>query len=278
MSFRRALLSLAFCTTAPAAASAQAAEPAPRMVELAYEITFAGFAGFRLNVAARLDGQAYDIESHAFKEGVLRALTIHYVGRNRAWGTVAPDGARPIGGSLSIVVGDKPRTWLAQYGAAGSVQETHNPEWKPIAAHQISDEQRRSALDPLTAVLTVGFASDNACDRTIPSFDGKRRIDVVLKKVGSEPAAATGVPGVQGDALVCELHTHRVAGEFDEAPKEAETEKQRPMKIWLARLDSSQLRLPVKLEAQTGFGTIRGKTLTYSQRSLTDEERVAMRR
>ena len=276
MSFRPTLLVILLSLTAPAAASAQQVQP--RMIELGYEITFAGFAGFRMDVAARVDGQSYDVESSTYKEGVLRALTIHYVGRNRAWGTLSPGGAQPLGGSLSLVVGDKPRTWLGQYGAGGTVRETHNPPYTPYPHQQITDEQRRGALDPLNAVLSAGFAGDAACDRTIPSFDGKRRIDVILKKIGTEPASTTGVPGAQGDALVCELHTQRVAGEFDDAPKEAETEKQRPMRIWLVRLDSSPVRYPVRLEAQTGYGTIRGKTLTYRQRPLTDEERVAMRR
>jgi hypothetical protein len=91
-----------------------------------YEITFAGFTGFRIDVTARFNGQTYDVETSTFKEGMLKAVTMNYFGRNRAWGGFSTQGARPAAGSLSIVVGDKPRTWLAQYGAAGFLQETHN--------------------------------------------------------------------------------------------------------------------------------------------------------
>ena len=73
----------------------------------------------------------------------------------------------------------------------------------------------------------------------------------MFRKIGMEPAAATGIPGAMGDVLVCEIYTKRVAGEFDEAPKEAETERERPIKIWLARFDNTQIRYPGKLEAQT---------------------------
>ncbi len=38
------------------------------------------------------------------------------------------------------------------------------------------------------------------------------------------------------------------------------------MRIWLARLDQSQMRYPAKLEAQTGFGTIRGRILSFRER------------
>ena len=78
--------------------------------------------------------------------------------------------------------------------------------------------------------------------------------------------------------LVCEIYTKRVAGEFDEAPKEAETERERPIKIWLARFDNTQIRYPGKLEAQTLFATIRGRVLSFRERPLTPAEAEAIRR
>src|SRR5215471_687227 len=128
MSFRRALLiALALCTAASASARAQDA----RVVEAAYEISFAGFSGFHLDFTGRFVGNSYDVQSHAFKQGALKALTIHYEGRNRAWGTYLPPGALPAGGSLSIAVGDKVRTWAVDYGPGGAVTEKFNPEWRP---------------------------------------------------------------------------------------------------------------------------------------------------
>ena len=77
---------------------------------------------------------------------------------------------------------------------------------------------------------------------------------------------------------MCEIYTKRVAGEFDDAPEEAESKRERPMKVWLARFDNSQVRYPAKLEASTGFGTIRGKLLFFRERPLTPQESQAMRR
>jgi hypothetical protein len=275
MSFRSVVLSLALCCAAPAWASAQQA----RLIELGYEISFAGLPGFRIDIAARIDGDTYDIESHTFKEGLIKAVTMHYTGRNRAWGRFAVGGAQPLGGSLSLAIGDKVRTWLAQYGANGAVQETHNPDWKPQQPqHRISDEQRRGSLDPLSAAMFAAFAGPAACDRTIPTFDGKRRIDVVLTRTGNDSAANTGMPAARGEAIVCTIHTRRVAGEFYDKVDETESERQRPMRMWFAQLDESTMRFPVRLEAETGYGTIRGKVVNYRQRPLTDAERAAMRR
>jgi hypothetical protein len=73
------------------------------------------------------------------------------------------------------------------------------------------------------------------------------------------------VPQAKSDLLVCEIYTKRIAGEFQEAPKEAESERERPMKVWFARLDDSPFRYPVKLEASTGFGTIHGRLLSFKE-------------
>ncbi len=279
MSFRRALITFALSVSVPLTVSVPAAlAQDARQVDIGYEITFAGFAGFRIDVTARFDGASYDVESRTFKEGMLRAVTMHYDGRNRAWGGFSPQGAQPSAGSLSIIVGDKPRTWVAQYGAGGTMSEKHSPDWKPPPQHVIPEDQRTGSLDPLSAALTVGLAGDAACDRTVPSNDGKRRIDIMIRKIGMESPAAAGVPTAKGDLLVCEIYTKRVAGEFEDAPKEAETKREQPMKIWLARFDNSQVRYPAKLEASTGFGTIRGKVLWFRERPMTPQESQAMRR
>src|SRR5258708_8171933 len=224
MSFRRALLTaLALC----AAASAPTRALYFFKQKAAYEITFAGFTGFHIDFTGRFIGNSYDAQSHAFKEGTMKALTMHYEGRNRAWGTYLPSGALPAGGSLSIVVGDKARTWAVQYGPGGTLSEQFNPEWKPAPKSVIPEDKKRGSLDPLTSVLFAGMAGDAVCDRTLPTNDGQRRIDVILKKVGSEPASASGVAGAQGDVLICEIYTKRVAGEFFDEQSEAETERER---------------------------------------------------
>jgi hypothetical protein len=267
-------MAFALCTAASAPTKAQDA----RLVEAAYEITFASFTGFHLDFTGRFVGNSYDVQSHAFKEGTMKALTIHYEGRNRAWGTYLPSGALPAGGSLSIVVGDKARTWAVQYGPGGTLQEQYNPEWKPAPKAVIPEDKRRGSLDPLTSVLFVGMAGDAACDRTLPTNDGQRRIDVILKKVGSEPASTSGVQGAQGDVLICEIYTKRIAGEFYDEPSEAETERERPIRIWLAHMDDTPFRYPIRLEAKTWLGTIRGRVLYFRERPLNAQEKSGMQR
>lgn len=277
MRFRRALAATALCAVAaPWPASAQEA----RQVEIGYAITYLGFTGFRIDFTGRFDGNRYDVQSHVFKEGLIKAVTIGYEGRNRAWGGFLPPGtaggAQPSGGSLSIVVDRKPRTWLAQYGPGGMVSEQSQPQWTPRPDQVISPDQRANSFDPLSAVLVVGMKGDAACEQTAPSNDGKRRIDVILKKIGTDTPGKAGVPDAKGDLLVCEIYTKRIAGEFDDAPEEAESKRETPMKMWLARLDDTPFRYPVRIEAKQTLGTVHGNLLYFRERPLTDEEKSSM--
>jgi hypothetical protein len=258
MSFRTALAGLALCCAAPSAFA-----QTTRQIQAGYEITFVGMTGFRIDFTAKYAGNRYDIESHVYKEGILKALTLQYEGRNRAWGGFVPQGMQPSSGSLSLVVGGQPRTWLAEYGPGGLTSQSFNPEWKPLPQQVIPHDKLTSSLDPLSSAISVSAAGDAACDRTVPSNDGKRRIDIILKKIGTESPQTAGVPEAKGDLLVCDIYTKRVAGEFYDAPQEAETDRERPMRVWLAHMDDTPMRYPVKLEAKTFFGTIRGRMLYF---------------
>ncbi len=271
MRFHGALVLCGLCIATPNAARAQDA----KLIEGGYEITFAGFSGFRIDFTARIDGNRYDVDSHTYKVGVLKALTLHYEGLNRAWGAITPQGDQPAGGSLSIVVSGTRRTWLAQYGPEGLQQESHSPAWNPSPQDAIPEDKKRASLDPLTAAIAVSLAGDRGCDHPAPSNDGKRRVDIVLHKVGMERAASTAIPGAKGNVLICDLYTKRVAGQFDEPQNEAETEKERPMRLWLAQFDDSPIRYPGRLEAHTGFGTIRGRMLFFRERPLTEQDKAA---
>src|SRR5262249_51791251 len=166
--------------------------------------TFAGISGFRIEFTAHINGDRYDVDSHAYKVGVMKAVTLHYEGLNRAWGLLGPGGAHPSGGSLSLVVGGKPRTWLVQYRPAGSIEESHTPPYKPEPKDTIPDDKKQGSLDPLTATLMAVVAGNNACDQPAPTNDGQRRIDVILKKIRMERAATSEVPGAKDDVLVCD--------------------------------------------------------------------------
>lgn len=249
----------------------------PRRLETVYEVTVAGLAGLRVELKAQFGASGYEVESRAFKVGVLRALTPRYEGFSRAWGRLGDRDTplAPTGGMLSIAASDQKRTWQVRYDASGTRQEMHDPPWHPSPAQAIDDKDRRGSLDPLTAILSVGMRGDAACEGTLASFDGRRRIDIVLRKIGSEPAARAGVPQASGEVLVCEARLRRVAGGFADDSGSSDS-AERPVKLWFARLDSSLFRYPVRLDAQSALGLLRGRLLQVSEHPLMPKEKTAM--
>jgi hypothetical protein len=258
-------------------ATLQAQEP--RRVDIAYDITVAGLTGLRVEINAQFDGVTYDVESRTSKVGVLRALTPRYEGYNRAWGRLEVGDASlaPAGGVLSVVAGDQKRTWHARYGAGGVLEEMHDPPWHPTPAHAIGDKDRRGSLDPLTAILSVAMAGDAGCERTVASLDGRRRIDVVLRRIGTENPVQAGVPQATGALLVCEARLRRVAGEFGDSSGSSD-EGEHPAKPWFAQFGSNQIRYPARFEAGCGLGLVRGRLLHIDERKLTSKEKTAMAR
>ena len=209
---------------------------------------------------------------------MLKAITMNYVGRNRAWGGFSPQGARPSAGSLSIMVGDTPRTWLAQYGASGFLQETHTPVWKPTPQQAIPDADKQGSLDPLSAALSVGLAGDAACDaRCGPTTASAASTSCSARSAWSPPRR----PAFRARKATC--WSARCTPSACPASSTTRPRRPRPSASGRSRSGSPastrrQIRYPGKLEAQTVFATIRGRLLYFRERPLTQEESQAMKK
>ena len=55
----------------------------------------------------------------------------------------------------------------------------HDPPTLKRIWSNIKQVMGPGSLDPLTSVVFAGMAGDAACDRTLPTNDGQRRIDVI---------------------------------------------------------------------------------------------------
>ena len=269
MSFRRALLGVCLvlrCTrrrrwpSKRARSRSATRSPSP------------GFAGFRIDFSGALRRrQLRRREPHLQGRHDASAVTMHYDGRNRAWGGFSPQGAQPDR-RLAVDRGRRQAAhlaravWRRRHGAGDSTTRNGSP--------------RRSRRSPTTSASARSIrcrrrsssasAGDAACDRTVPSNDGKRRIDVILTqdrhRAGRDRRRAAGARATCWSA--------RSTPSASPANSTTRPRKPRPSasgrcRIWLARLDDTPFRYPVKLEASTGFGTIRGRLLSFRERPLT---------
>jgi hypothetical protein len=282
----RTLLVLASASAGvPASAWAQAPQPAPsaapaataQVVDLEYVFTVSGLRAFRATGTLRLDGDRYLVDTKFNKEGIVSALSATFNGQNRVWGRLGGNGLHPVSGWSWIQFKKRIRTWQVTYRGDGTYGEEHKPPFQPKSYKTVSPDQKRGALDPLTAAVSGALSGSGPCNRVYPIFDSKRRFDVTLRRTGTEPLKDGDVRGVSGTAVVCEAVMKRIAGYEEERLKQDAYEKE-PPRLWFATIDRLPRMLPVKMEMATSFGTLEGKLASYSVRPLTAEDRQAMGR
>jgi hypothetical protein len=138
----------------------------------------------------------------------------------------------------------------------------------------VSAGQKRGAVDPLTAAVAGALTGAGPCDRVYAIFDSKRRFDVALRRLGSEPLGDSEVPGITGQAVVCEAVMKRIAG-YDPERMRRDAYEKRPPRLWFAAIPGFERLLPVKMEMPTSFGTVHGRLTRHAVRPMTAEDRLA---
>jgi Protein of unknown function (DUF3108) len=121
----------------------------------------------------------------------------------------------------------------------------------------ITDANRTGVLDPMTALLVPvagagATAVPEACERTIPIFDGHTRYNLRLsfKRVDTVKAES----GYQGPVVVCSVKFSPVAG-YD--PKHfliTYLAAQHDIEIWLAPVTGTRLMVPYRMSMPTPLG------------------------
>jgi hypothetical protein len=134
-----------------------------------------------------------------------------------------------------------------------------NPDRVPL-----TDLNRKGVLDPMTAsLIRVAGNGDtfvpDACQRTLPVFDGRMRYDLQLvykhlDKVKSER-------GYQGTVVVCAVYFAPIAGHIPERSTIKYLVAQRDMELWLAPIAGTRLMVPYRASVPTpiGLGVMQAK-------------------
>ncbi len=246
-----------------------------RVVSLKYEFTVAGLRAFRAEATLWLDGDRYMVDGRFSKEGIVAALSATFNGQNRVWGRASPTGLRPLSGWSLIQFRDDVRTWQVTYRGDGTYDEAHVPSFTPEPDRIVSAAQKGGAFDPLTAAVAGALTGAGPCDRVYAIFDSKRRFDVTLRRLGTEPLVAGELPGVTGEALVCEAVMKRIAGYNPKRMKQDAYER-KPPRLWFATIPGFERLLPVRMEMPTSFGTVHGRLTRHAVRPMTPEDRPAI--
>jgi hypothetical protein len=184
--------------TAGAGAAAETGAGALRAV---YDGYLGGLWLAEVRLALDARGGAYAVEATVAAQG-LAAVFAPSAGAARASGRIEAGAVKPAAFEADGRFGATPQKVAMRYDGPGPATLTADPPLR-VRSYDPAPETLAGALDPLAAAvaaLAPGPAAD-ACDRTVPVFDSRRRFDLRL-----------GPPVADGAFLRCEGLFVRVSG------------------------------------------------------------------
>ena len=248
--FRPLTLAAALLAATPVAAPspvATAATPRAQAPEIALQYR-ALLAGMQVGtVSARLadHGADYRLDGKIETRG---ALTLFL-----PWTYEAVSQGRIAGGQLDPVnfwgAGEykgKPRHIQVTFSDSGATIDSARPDPADKPRRMVPQELRRGTLDPLSALFALGrnIGRNGDCDQRVAVFDGRYRFD--LHVLDDTTAGGQG-------KIRCRFFYEPIAGFKDDGDDYAAT-RDRPGTVWFQRLQPGGPAVPVRVEADTGFG------------------------
>ena len=201
-----------------------------------------------------LDGGHYRIAAAFKTEGILDwvvGLELY----SSAEGRLGPDGGAPS--RFKSVTGGR---WTGRaveitYAADGTADAKVSPPRDDKKREAVPAELRRGVFDPLSASLLTAMFMDPlaVCQRTLPVYDGRRRCDLAFKVIARENLKRSSYSSFDGRALKCSVTYQRIAGFKKKRKRQSEPP---PYTIWLAHFEEIGLTLPVRLQAETKWGSL----------------------
>jgi hypothetical protein len=223
---RAAAFAAALLAAAPAAAEPYTA---------VYDLYLGGFRAAEIDLTVRAEGGAYEADATLTARGLVGAF-LSAQATAEAAGRAQPGGATPERFDADARFGrDRYRIAMRWSGNPGLTVEADPPLRK--RPYDAPPEALKGALDPLSAaaIALPPRPAAEACGRTIPVFDTRRRFDVTLDE-----------GRVDGDTLVCDGRYVRVAGYKTITPEN----EAHPFTVWWRLRDGAahfeRLRTPTR--------------------------------
>jgi hypothetical protein len=226
-------------------------------LDAAYVVTLSGVPIGKGSWSIDVSDDQFTATASGATSGLLRVFASGQ-GNSVAHGSVV--GGQPISSTyVSNIIADNKADQVRVLFSGGAVKEyladpptMPNPDRVPL-----TDASRKGVLDPMTAsLIRVSGSGDTfvpeACQRTVPVFDGRMRYDLQLvfkhlEKVKSDR-------GYQGTVVVCSVYFTPVAGHVPERSTIKYLAAQRDMEVVLAPIAGTRLMVPYRVSVPTPIG------------------------
>lgn len=189
--------------------------------------------------------------------GVLRAVTSGE-GSSAVRGLM--NGGHPVPQNYAVhVTSDDKTDEVRMTFNSGTVKElVAEPPFAPTPDRvPVTEVHRKGVIDPMSAgLMPVGGTGDvlvpEACQRTLPIFDGRQRFDLTLTFKRLDKVSAD--KGYQGPVVVCQVTYQPLAGHRPSRYAIKYLMEQRDMEIWLAPILGTRIVVPYRIQVPTLLG------------------------
>jgi Protein of unknown function (DUF3108) len=251
---------LAFPAAGDQAKPAKVASLENASLGVAYTISFWGIPFGHTDFDSKFHEQAYSTSSHFETSGIVSVFWQAKIEASSN-GQVAPHALAPAVYDSFYQRGssNKERVKVTFTGADPTVEA--DPPY-PMSENPVTEEQKKEALDPLSAVTLVlaGIKSDtaNPCGTVAPVFDGRRRYNIEFKYLKEDKPDVDTALG-KGKAHLCEMRYHQIAGFKPKIMKEGKSFP--PIYGWFVDVPNpnapnGHYEIALKVWASTGWGTV----------------------
>jgi hypothetical protein len=223
-----------------------------------YKISVAGIAIGKSDINVVIGGAEYTGSASGRASGVLRVL-VSGEGSVSTRGTIVEGRLVPASFTSSTTRDDeKAEVKMTLDGGAVKdlTAQTNTPGEERVP---VTDEHRKGIIDPLTALLVqVGGSGDvvaaEACQRTLPIFDGRRRFDLALSFKRIDKVKAD--KGYAGPAVVCGVAFKPLAGHRPDSALVKYLAGGRDIELTLAPIAGTRVLAPFRLSIANMLGNM----------------------
>jgi hypothetical protein len=227
-------------------------------LEALYTISMAHITVGKGSWAANIADEGYTITASGSAAGILSVL-ISGDGSLTAHGSLKEGRLLPESFKSTLNIDDE-KTELRMRFENGNVTELVA---EAVASTEgrvpVIEAHRHGIIDPLSALLVPVAGSgelltSEACQRSLPIFDGRRRYDLKLTFKQMEKVKAD--KGYQGPVVVCSLTFQAIAGHRANSALVKYLSQGRDMELWLAPIAGTRVLAPFHLSITNLIGNI----------------------
>ncbi|MDA0261333.1 MAG: DUF3108 domain-containing protein [Proteobacteria bacterium] len=221
-------------------------------ISISYEVFYGGIRATSLDVDIIATGHTFRLESNAVAKGPFGWLT-GFVSHAVTEGSL-------INGQLHLRQHNVRSEWFGEQrsvalrpGEGGIVDALVVPTPDKDDRDPVVPTSTIGTYDPLSASFKAAqeIQRADACDLTLPIYDGRRRYDLVFRDT-----VRTSVESAvySGPALRCRLDLKQIGG-FSRKPVIPRPETPPEAFIWLAQINEGGPLLPIRLQVDSSVAT-----------------------